>query len=196
MSPPHSDDPDCHFAAAFVAAIVNFPLWRASAIAQSGFKLEGSSIVVRYYKAVVQPPFRGVVATMLGMTWARGAIFWGSDAGKYFLRDQGFSNAVATTVPPMLTGIVVQTVNMPIVRSTITIQDPSCKMETVREALVHIYKTRGVKGLWHGVSAGIMKTVPKYVTAVAVKDWCELKLPKADPADRFILPLTLNLTAR
>ncbi len=29
-----------------------------------------------------------------------------------------------------------------------------------------------------------MKTVPKYITAVAVRDWCEDKLPKADPNDR------------
>jgi hypothetical protein len=82
MSPNAADkDADCHFAASFVAAIINFPLWRASAIAQSGFKLEGANFIVRYYKAVMQPPYRGVMATMLGMTWARGAIFYGSDAG-------------------------------------------------------------------------------------------------------------------
>ena len=68
MSPTttHNDDFDCHLAASGVAAIVNFPLWRASAIAQSGFKLEGSNILVKYYKAVVQPPFRKVLATMIG----------------------------------------------------------------------------------------------------------------------------------
>jgi len=38
--------------------------------------------MVRYYKAVVQPPFKGLMATMFGMTWARGAIFYGSDVGK------------------------------------------------------------------------------------------------------------------
>lgn len=37
MSPTnHDKDADCHFAASFVAAVINFPLWRASAIAQSG----------------------------------------------------------------------------------------------------------------------------------------------------------------
>lgn len=30
--------PECHFAASGLAAIVNFPLWRAAAIGQSGFK--------------------------------------------------------------------------------------------------------------------------------------------------------------
>ena len=69
---------------------------------------------------------------------------------------------------------------MPIVRSTITIQDPNCKMTSVTEACKHIYKTRGLSGLWHGVSAGILKTVPKYVTAVAVKDYMEEHLPSVD----------------
>jgi hypothetical protein len=71
----HSADADCHFAASTVAAVINFPLWRASAIAQSGFKLEGSNFVVRYYQAAVKPPFKGLGATIFGMSWARGAIF-------------------------------------------------------------------------------------------------------------------------
>ncbi len=29
--------PECHFAASGVAAMINFPLWRAAAIGQSGF---------------------------------------------------------------------------------------------------------------------------------------------------------------
>ena len=71
----HSADADCHFAASTVAAVINFPLWRASAIAQSGFKLEGSNFIVRYYQAAVKPPFKGLGATIFGMSWARGAIF-------------------------------------------------------------------------------------------------------------------------
>ena len=39
--------------------------WRASAIAQSGFKLEGDNFIIRYYRAVIQPPYRGVLATVL-----------------------------------------------------------------------------------------------------------------------------------
>jgi hypothetical protein len=94
---------------------------------------------------------------------------------------------------------------MPIVRATITIQvsyvfiyvymfeglpllclskDPKSNLPNVREALYYLYTTRGVKGLWHGVSAGILKTVPKYITAVVVRDWCEEKLPPADINDR------------
>jgi hypothetical protein len=99
---PGKHDIDCHFSASFFAAVVNFPLWRASAITQSGFTLEGASILQRYYKAVTHPPFRGVAATMLGMTWARGFIFYASDSGKAFLKGQGVSNILSTTLPPMV----------------------------------------------------------------------------------------------
>lgn len=78
-------------------------------------------------------------------------------------------------------GIIVQWVNQPLVRSTITIQDPNSTLPNVRAALVHIYQTKGFFALWHGVSAGILKTVPKYVTAVVVKDFMEDRLPAADP---------------
>jgi len=130
------------------------------------------------------PPYKGILATMIGMTWARGAIFYFSDSGKQMMLDQGMNYNLATAVPPMVIGTLVQIINMPIVRGTITIQDPTCQMKNVREACMHIYKTRGVAGLWHGVSAGILKTVPKYVTAVAVKDYMEAHLPQADPHNK------------
>eukprot|EP01039_Chlorochromonas_danica_P006136 gene6136-6756_t len=189
MSKPHhhkaeKDDAIYHMAASGIAAVLNFPLWRASAIAQSGFKLEGSNVLVRYYKAVVHPPFKGVLATLAGMTWARAAIFYGSDMGKGWMKEKGFNAAAAQTVPPFLMGTFVQVVNQPLVRSTITIQDPSSTHRNVMSALIHIYKNRGVSGLWHGVSAGILKTVPKYITAVAVKDYMEDVLPLVDPHDK------------
>ena len=191
--------PDCHFLASFVAAIINFPLWRASARAQSGFKLEGANLFHRYYKAVADPPYRGVVATMLGMTWARGIIFYSSDFGKSYLLDSGFNDLLATTMPPTIAGICVQFVNMPVVRGTITIQDPGCRHNTVRAALLDIYSTRGIKGLWHGTSAGIMKTVPKYVTAVVVRNWCEHRLPHfgdaSDPQMKLIRSAVKSVAA-
>jgi len=49
MSPSHDQDADCHFAASFVAAIINFPLWRASAIAQSGINISLIIIVLIIY---------------------------------------------------------------------------------------------------------------------------------------------------
>lgn len=141
-------------------------------------------MVTRYYRAVMQPPYRGVLATMFGMTWARGAIFFGSDVGKQILKDYGAPASIYQTVPAFTVGTFVQVVNMPLVRATITIQDPSSNLGSVRVALKHIYQTRGFGALWHGVSAGIMKTVPKYITAVAVKDYMEDHLPRADPMDK------------
>jgi Mitochondrial carrier protein len=132
----------------------------------------------------MQPPYRGVLATIGGMTWARGAIFYGSDTGKAFCKKIGVPGALAQTLPPMLIGTAVQFVNMPLVRATITIQDPSSHLTSVRSALGYLYKTRGVSGLWHGVSAGVLKTVPKYITAVVVKDWCEDYLPRGDPNNK------------
>lgn len=172
------------FSSCWYLTIFSLLQWRASAIAQSGFKLEGSNVMIRYYRAVVQPPYRGVVATMVGMTWARAAIFYGSDVGKQFLIDAGTPMSLAQTLPPLLIGTAVQVINMPLVRATITIQDPSSQLSSVTEALKHIYATRGLRGLWHGVEAGIMKTVPKYITAVAVKDYMEYKLPHAEPGDK------------
>lgn len=46
--------------------------------------------------------------------------------------------------------------------------------------MTHIYKQHGKGGLWHGTSAGILKTVPKYCTAIVVKDYMEQVLPPVD----------------
>ena len=169
-----------HFAASFFAAVVNFPLWRASAIAQSGFTLQGNNVMQRYVNALMPHtlPYRGVAATMFGMTWARGAIFYGSQAGKDTMKAQGFSKSSSQLFPPLVISTLVQFLNMPLVRATITIQNPSSELHSVRQALVYIYNTRGISGLWHGVSAGVLKTVPKYVVAVAVKDFLEEHLPR------------------
>lgn len=108
----------------------------------------------------------------------------GSEHGKLILKDMGVYGPLAQTLPPLVIGTLVQMVNMPLVRATITIQDPKCELKNTREALVFIYKTRGITGLWHGVSAGILKTVPKYVTAVVIKDFMEDYLPRGDPKDK------------
>lgn len=142
-------------------------------------------MLVRYYKAVVQPPFRGLAATMFGMTWARAAIFFGSDVGKEYLITNGYNTALAQTLPPFVLGTAVQIINQPLVRATITIQDPKCELRNTTQALIHIYKTRGVKGLFWGVTPAVMKTVPKYICAVAVKDYMEEHLPDVDPNDKY-----------
>ncbi|CAM9744870.1 unnamed protein product, partial [Hapterophycus canaliculatus] len=163
--------PECHFAASGVAAIINFPLWRAAAIGQSGFKdvSKRGNFATRYLEGL-KPPYKGVAATIIGMTWARAFIFYGSDVGKRELEDRGYSNRLVTvTAPPLVLSTTVQLINMPIIRASITIQNPDSHVATVRDSLAAIYRKGGVSGLWHGTSAGVMKTVPKYCVAVTVK---------------------------
>jgi len=126
------------------------------------------------------PPYKGMVATVFGMTYARAAIFYFSDVGRGVLLNKGYSEATATVAPPLVVSTIVQIINQPIVRATVTLQDPAHHLPNVVSSIRHIYQTRGVTGLWHGTTAGVLKTVPKYCTAIAVKDYMEQKLPKPD----------------
>jgi len=72
---------------------------------------------------------------------------------------------------------------MPIVRASITLQNPQSNLPNTTAAVRQIYQSHGLSGLWHGTSAGILKTVPKYCTAVLVKDYMEtVLLAPADPS--------------
>jgi hypothetical protein len=75
---------------------------------------------------------------------------------------------------------MVQCVNQPIVRASITLQNPESGLPNTWASIKHIYSNHGLGGLWHGTSAGILKTVPKYCTAVLVKDFMEERLPQID----------------
>lgn len=71
---------------------------------------------------------------------------------------------------------------MPLVRASIMLQDPTCTQRHVAGVMRELVHTRGWGSLWHGLSAGLFKAVPKYVTAVCVKQWMEAQLaPVADP---------------
>lgn len=188
--------PNCYLLASSVSAIINYPLWRASAVGQSGFNVsmlphnfdiikpvfETIPISFRGYVHAFAPPYKGMLATILGMTWARTAIFWGSDYGKDFFQSKfpNLPTSVVTLTPPLITSIFVQCVNQPVVRASITLQNPESELKNIRQAIWHIYSNYGIKGLWHGTSAGILKTVPKYCTAVIVKDYMEYILPQID----------------
>jgi len=173
--------PDCYFAASACAALVNFPLWRMSAQAQSGFVLTGpNGKPLGSFASLMhslKPPYRGAPAVLVGMTWARAAIFYGSDVGKGMLERAGAPPSVAYAVPPMLIATAVQLVNMPLVRASVSMQNPQFAhldyMRSTTAAIRHIYATKGLGALWHGISAGILKTVPKYVTSVVAKDVLE-----------------------
>lgn len=185
------DHPIPYFAASALAATINYPLWRASAVGQSGFVVRNLQVAsIRLPQAVstyvygFMPPYKGLAATVGGMTYARACIFWGSDYGRDRLRQAGYGDSVSTVAPPLVVSTVVQVINQPIIRATITLQDPhpTRELRNVTAALRHIYGERGVAGLWHGTTVGLFKTVPKYVTAVVVKDYMEEHLPQADPA--------------
>ena len=90
---------------------------------------------------------------------------------------------VAILLPPLTVSAAVQVVNMPLVRSTITLQNPQSDLPNIRSSMREIYRKFGFNGLWHGTSAGILKAVPKYCTAVYIKDFMErtLPMPTSDP---------------
>jgi Mitochondrial carrier protein len=179
------DYPYQYFGASAIAALLNYPLWRASAIGQSGFH------VPRYanfpssmapYIFAMSPPYKGAIATVFGMTWARAAIFYGSDAGRDYLQNTySCSEEFSIVFPPLIVSTVVQFINMPVVRATVTIQDPANALPNVWSSIKFIYTSHGIKGLWHGTSAGILKTVPKYCTAIIVKDFMEVYMHRPDP---------------
>lgn len=208
MGPPAKEYPTQYFAASALASSLGYPLWRAAAIGQSGFKMHaihvGGVTVPRAATAYVYgflPPYKGMAATVFGMTWARASIFWMSDYGHDVLLNNGYSTTTATVVPPLAVSAAVQVLNQPIVRSTVTLQDPKYNLPNVFSSCRQIYKTHGIAGLWHGTTAGVLKTVPKYVTAIAVKDMMEANLPQPDPtsssydSDRFWRSVVKSATA-
>ena len=169
-------DPITYLSASGLAALINFPLWKAAAIGQSGFAAQANGFLASA-RILFGPPYKGVAATLFGMTWARAAIFYGCDVGKDALLSSGYSSAVASWLPSIVISTFVQVANQPIVRGTVTIQNPASTHANLGAALADIYRQRGVRGLWHGTGASVLKTVPKYATAVWVKDYVAERLP-------------------
>lgn len=195
------DHVECHLAGSALSATVNYPLWKASAIAQSGFvaaapRASGLRGRVAQFAQAAAPPYRGVTAVIGGMTWARAMIFYGSDAGREVLEEMQAPTAVAVTLPPLAIASLVQFANMPIVRASITMQNPAtagkAEFRTTLSTLRWLRETKGTLALWHGLSAGIAKSVPKYCTSVVVKDVCEALLPKARNDREFLARATVK----
>lgn len=123
-----------------------------------------------------------------GMTWARAAIFYGSDTGSKLMREKGYNQGVASTVPSLVMSIFAQTVNQPFVRSSIMLQNPgeplSKKLTPNIAMLKHLAATKGIRSWWTGLDAAILKTAPKYVTAVVIKDYMGTYMDPVDPLDK------------
>jgi hypothetical protein len=184
-----SDHPIEYLVASGLAATINYPLWRASTVGQSGFRvgtitLAGQTVppAFRPYVYAFAPPYKGLLPTVLGMTWARAAIFWGADYGRDALLRSGYSNSVAVILPPLVVSTLVQCFNMPLVRASVSLQNPESRFPHVLASMKHIHSEHGIQGLWRGTTAGILKTVPKYCSAIVVKDLMEDWLDKPDPS--------------
>lgn len=189
MAPAAGANPVPHFAASGVSALAFFPLWKAAAIGQSGYAVAGESYLTKYW-AAMKPPWRGSMAVIGGMTWARAAIFFGSDVGSNWMVDMGFKrDSLLTSAAPALgLSAFVQVTNQPLVRSTIMLQNPGEPLANRTfpniSMLRHLAQTRGIGSLWLGTNAGILKTAPKYVVAIVIKDKLGAYLLPADRNDK------------
>jgi len=176
-----------YLAAAGVSAFAFFPFWKAAAIGQSGYHVEGAGYWQKYFEAM-KPPWRGSVVVIGGMTWARAAIFYGSDVGSQYMKSQGFGTGLAATVPSLLMSAFAQTVNQPFVRSSIMLQNPAEELASKTfpnvAMLKHLQATKGIGSWFTGLDAAILKTAPKYMVAVVIKDYMGELLAPVDPADK------------
>jgi hypothetical protein len=195
MSPPGAASgkggapplPAPYFAASAVSAFVFFPFWKAAAIGQSGYHVQGSGYWQKYFEAM-KPPWRGSVVVIGGMTWARAAIFYGSDLGSRTMKEAGYNQALASTLPSLGMSAFAQTANQPFVRSSIMLQNPG--EEIAKKAmpniamLQHLAATKGIGSWFKGLDAAILKTAPKYMVAVLIKDYMGNWLAPVDPKDK------------
>eukprot|EP00441_Pelagodinium_beii_P045032 CAMPEP_0197625624 /NCGR_PEP_ID=MMETSP1338-20131121/4937_1 /TAXON_ID=43686 ORGANISM="Pelagodinium beii, Strain RCC1491" /NCGR_SAMPLE_ID=MMETSP1338 /ASSEMBLY_ACC=CAM_ASM_000754 /LENGTH=270 /DNA_ID=CAMNT_0043196077 /DNA_START=45 /DNA_END=854 /DNA_ORIENTATION=- len=185
-------DPVPYFAASAVSSMATFPLWKAATVGQSGYALKAQSALGRFWEAAM-PPYRGGFVVVSGRTWGTAAIFFGSDEGSRWMRRCGWSAAASSTLPPLLISAYVQIANQPFVRSSTLLQgDPQvsfahkCNSPNLA-VLRHLWRKDGVAALWLGTGVGILRTVPKYVTAIMAKDVMEELLAPADGSASSVL---------
>jgi len=187
MAPGAAGNPLPYFTASGASALAFFPLWKAAAIGQSGYEVAGATPFQKYWQAM-KPPWRGSLVVIGGMTWARAAIFYGSDVGSQWMRMQGFGTALSATVPSLLVSVFAQTVNQPFVRSSIMIQKPGEELASKTfpnmSMIKHLAASKGPSSLWLGLDAAILKTAPKYMVAVLIKDYMGQWLAPVDPANK------------
>jgi len=136
----------------------------------------------------MKPPWRGSLVVIGGMTWARAAIFYGSDSGSRYMKSQGYSTGLSATVPSLLMSAFAQTANQPFVRSSIMLQNPAEELAKRTfpniAMLKHLQSTKGLSSWFTGLDAAILKTAPKYMVAIVIKDYMGEYLAPVDPKDK------------
>mmetsp|Transcript_18644 Transcript_18644/g.34827 ORF Transcript_18644/g.34827 Transcript_18644/m.34827 type:complete len:266 (-) Transcript_18644:13-810(-) len=170
VSSPRNDDADCHAAGAFVAAVINFPLWRASTLLLHGLKVEGQTQAARLVNAAFSPPYRATFASIFAMTWSRGAIFYGSDRGYNYLREQDCDMVTASVVPSLAVSSAVSVLNTPLIMGTLALQNPQTPESSIINYMLGTYRRVGLSGLFGGASLVMMRTVPKYAAIVTINN--------------------------
>ena len=140
-----------------LAATLSYPAWRLAAQRQSAFHVKAG------LANALKPPYKGMLSVVGGMTWARAFILYAGDAAQ--THDSLLVGASATTVA----SVFVQLVNQPLIRASITLQNPEAQTSGLGGTLLDIWQRQGVAGLWRGTSMGLAKTVPKYTSSVLIK---------------------------
>mmetsp|Transcript_72347 Transcript_72347/g.189604 ORF Transcript_72347/g.189604 Transcript_72347/m.189604 type:complete len:281 (+) Transcript_72347:118-960(+) len=195
-----STSPAPYLAASAVSAAVSFPFWRAATIQQAGYdgtlcaSSSSSSALGRFWQAM-RTPTRGALSVVVGMTWGRAAIFFGSEQGAQWLRRHGYGSTTATCLPPLFMSAYVQIASQPFVRSSVMLQgDPQVRFASTSRmpnvaVLHHLWRTRGASSWFLGVGVSLTRTVPKYVTAFVIKDLMDGVLEPVDASDRASMAL-------
>lgn len=96
-------------------------------MAQAGYPLKSPTLFGRLIESV-RPPWRGALPVIAGMSWARAAIFYGSDLGYAMLKRQGAPAVVCTALPALSISTFVQFVSASRISRT----------ETWRKSPIHI----------------------------------------------------------
>merc|ERR1719240_1207255 len=104
------------------------------------------------------------------------------------MKEAGYNQALSSTLPSLCMSAFAQTANQPFVRSSIMLQNPG--EELARKAmpniamLQHLAATKGLGSWFTGLDAAILKTAPKYMVAVLIKDYMGEYLAPVDPKDK------------
>merc|ERR1712176_1101652 len=81
-----------------------------------------------------------------------------------------------------------QTANQPFVRSSIMLQNPAEELAKKTfpniAMLQQLQATKGIGSWFTGLDAAILKTAPKYMVAVVIKDYMGEYLAPVDPQDK------------